>query len=189
MKHVLAATGTAAPTTRCYWVVPGALLAGAYPEDKEPELRGERAKQLWAAGIRTFVSLVEVHEHGPGHPNLARYAPKVEELAAAAGVRSMCLRFPIPDLGVTSFDAMATILDVIDLSLEAKRPVYVHCFGGVGRTGTVVACWMLRHGLATDADVLARLTELRRADAGAGHRASPENDGQRAMVRAWRGGR
>lgn len=189
MKHVLATTGTVAPTTRCYWVVPGALLAGAYPESKEPELRGERVKELWAAGIRTFVSLVEVHEHGPGFPALARYSAKVEELAAADGVRAMCLRFPIPDLGVTSFDAMTTILDVIDLSLEARRPVYVHCFGGVGRTGTVVACWMLRHGLATDADVLAKLQELRHADGVAVHRPSPENDGQRAMVRAWRGGR
>lgn len=42
-------------------------------------------------------------------------------------------------------------------------------------------------GLVTDADVLAKLQELRRADAVAADRPSPENDGQRAMVRAWRG--
>ena len=42
---------------------------------------------------------------------------------------------------------MAAILDAVDDALSAGRGVYVHCLGGIGRTGTVVGCWLVRHGL------------------------------------------
>ena len=56
---------------------------------------------------------------------------------------------------------MTAILDAIDTSLTGGRLVYVHCWGGVGRTGTVVGCWLLRHGLATRDAVLDTLAQLR----------------------------
>ena len=34
----------------------------------------------------------------------------------------------------------------IDEAMSAGKAVYVHCWGGVGRTGTVVGCWLVRHG-------------------------------------------
>ncbi len=37
----------------------------------------------------------------------------------------------------------------------------MHCWGGVGRTGTVVGCWLVRHGL-DDGDAIARIATLRR---------------------------
>ena len=33
---------------------------------------------------------------------------------------------------------------------EGLEPVYVHCWGGIGRTGTVVGCWLVRHGMTGD---------------------------------------
>ena len=42
--------------------------------------------------------------------------------------------------------AMVTILDTIDQAVADGRTVYVHCWGGVGRTGTVVGCYLVRHG-------------------------------------------
>jgi protein tyrosine phosphatase len=56
------------------------------------------------------------------------------------------------------------VLDFIDAELAAERPVYVHCFGGIGRTGTVVGCWMIRHGLASKGDVTRVLARLRLKD-------------------------
>lgn len=183
----LAPAGTPAPAPRCYWVVRGLLLAGAYPESPKLEERGERASALWRAGIRTFVSLVEEDEPSPIGADLASYVPAVAALSTHVGDRGTCLRLPIRDLSVPTTDAMRTILGVIDLSLEAGRPVYVHCLGGIGRTGTVVGCWMRRHGLASRDDVLAVLAQLRRADVTHVHRASPEMPAQREMVLGWSG--
>jgi protein-tyrosine phosphatase len=53
--------------------------------------------------------------------------------------------------------------------------VYVHCQGGIGRTGTVIACLLVEEG--EDAEVvLDRLSE----------RGSPETERQKRFVREWR---
>ncbi len=66
--------------------------------------------------------------------------------------------------------------------------MYVHCWGGIGRTGTVVGSWLVRHGVMAPEQALDLLTELRASDRGAGHRRSPETPEQRAFVRRWRPG-
>lgn len=185
MTTTLAPDGTPPPAERSYWVVPGLLAGGAYPETPDPAQRGARVAALWAAGIRTFVDLTEEGEANPSGVPLAAYAPFVRARAAQTGERATCLRLPIRDLDVATPDGTRTILEAIDLSLDAGRPVYVHCLGGVGRTGTVIACWLLRHGLASREDVLATLARLRRADVARGGRPAPENELQRARVRGW----
>ncbi len=59
----------------------------------------------------------------------------------------------------------------------ANGAVYVHCWGGVGRTGTVVGCWLLRHGYAVPSDVIDTIQSLRQVDPVRGH-ASPRTDAQ-----------
>ena len=61
----------------------------------------------------------------------------------------------------------------------------MHCWGGVGRTGTAVGCWLVRHGLDRG-DPIARIAALRTRSAAA--RPSPETPGQVALVRGWRRG-
>jgi len=68
--------------------------------------------------------------------------------------------------------------------LEAER---IHCFGGVGRTGTAVCCWLLRHGLAAPQDVITTLQELRQADHQTKGRKAPETSEQIAFVEGWLG--
>ena len=45
-------------------------------------------------------------------------------------------------------------------SVERGNAVYVHCWGGIGRTGTVVGCWLVETGGAGD-DVLEAIKALR----------------------------
>ncbi|MFM7931942.1 MAG: dual specificity protein phosphatase family protein, partial [Pirellula sp.] len=80
---------------------------------------------------------------------------------------------------------MRNILDAIDHSLDKKTPVYLHCFGGIGRTGTVICCWLLRHGYANSEDVFDLLSKLRKADLERATWPAPENDAQREFVRTW----
>lgn len=179
----LTSESEAAPD-RAYWVVKPWLLAGAYPGHPDAVKHAARVHAIRAAGCTTFVNLVQEDEINNGGQPFRSY---VEALDACEGFveRVSCLRFPVKDLWVPSRAMMRGILDAIDLSLEARRAVFVHCFGGVGRTATVVGCWMIRHGLASSADVMSVLARLRTADKVAGKRDAPESPEQKAFVRAW----
>ena len=79
---------------------------------------------------------------------------------------------------------MREVLDAIDASLEARLPVYVHCYGGIGRTGTVVGCWLVRHGL-TGRAALGKIMELRKEFAGP-YDSSPKPRSRRRFVANWK---
>ena len=170
------------PAERCYWVVPAQLLAGAYPGSADAGEHEQRITALYAAGMRTFVSLMEPDERDGHRRAFVPYADRLERFSTAVS----CVRFPIRDLSVPTVAEMRSILDAIDASLAALRPVYLHCFGGIGRTGTVVGCWLIRHQLAAPENVLEVLCELRRADRARSDRRAPELDAQVRFVRAWR---
>jgi ADP-ribosylglycohydrolase/protein-tyrosine phosphatase len=173
------------PTVRSYWVVENRFLAGAYPGSPDRSQHRQRVEQLWHAGIRTFINLVEEHETNNAGQPFARYDDILRELAHEAGEQVAHIRLPVRDLSVPSNDGMRSILDAIDLSLAADRPVYIHCFGGVGRTGTAVCCWMLRHELASPNEVVKTLAQLRQADQQTKGRKAPENAEQIKFVEAW----
>ena len=78
---------------------------------------------------------------------------------------------------------MASILETIDGLLASGREVYVHCYGGIGRTGTVVGCFLARHGMA-GAEALEQIARWRERTPDGWIR-SPETDEQRRMVLNW----
>jgi len=169
------------PTRSSYWVVPSQLLAGGYPgAPVEPE-HSEKIHALIDAGVRTFVSLMEEHETNHRGEGFNPYL----EIAQAYEPSVEFHRFPIKDLSLPTKPAMIETLDAIDRFIETRPKVYVHCWGGVGRTGTVIGCWLLRHGVVEAGGVLQRLKELRRHDVERGRRQSPETDAQCEFVVAW----
>ena len=89
----------------------------------------------------------------------------------------------MPDFGIPGIGQMRMILDTIDEAIAAGRTVYVHCYAGVGRTGTVIGCYLVRHG-SSAGDALASLAEWRRGIP-TERRISPETEEQRRFVRAW----
>ena len=172
---------TAGPPTafqRSYWVIPGKLMADCYPGAKTAAEAQEKLNGMVAAGIRHTVSLMEEGETGRhGEPFVPYEAP-----FRSRGIN--CVRMPIRDMNIPSVDEMRAILDGIDSGIAAGTPTYVHCWGGKGRTGTVVGCYLIRHGLAQPASAVDRITELQAMTNGT-LSPSPENERQRRFVAEW----
>ncbi len=164
------------PIPDAYWVVPGRLLAGEYPGARQEAEARRKVRRFLDAGITFFLDLTQEGE-------LAPYALMLEEEAAARQMAVEHHRAPIPDLGTPTPGEVARILDVIDAAIGAGHRVYVHCWGGVGRTGVIVGCYLVRRGL-TGPQALAEIERLRAGTPDA-YRASPETAEQRARVRTW----
>lgn len=182
---VLAIPRAAPPTTRGYWVIENRFLAGAYPGAIDPIEHAAKLDRLLVAGLRTFVNLMEEDETGHEGLPFPRYEQYFRQVAAQYEHPLEHHRIPIRDLGVPTAATMQKILDTIDDSLAADRPVYVHCWGGIGRTGTVIGCWLIRHGYATPERVFELIERLRWSDPKVRTRISPETDKQMNFVRRW----
>ena len=166
------------PIPDSYWVRAAALLAGEYPGARGDTEAAQKLTALLDAGVTMFVDLTE-----PGEYSLRPYFPLAQQIAAGRGIAVLHRRFAIPDMGVTTPARLAALLDAIDAALANGHVLYVHCYGGIGRTGTVIGCWLVRHG-QTGEQALATIAELRR-DTPDGWRTSPETEAQTRMVLTW----
>lgn len=158
-----------------WWVEPGRVLAGEYP-GYHVEAR-ERLAVLLDAGIRTIVDLTTVDD------GLDPYRDTWFEFGATRGLDVRHERRPIPDVDIIDADGYREIVELIRSETAASRGVYIHCWGGIGRTGTVVGCLLAEHGDTID-EVLARLAALRAGTRKAGRR-SPETDAQIEVIATW----
>lgn len=169
------------------YVVPGTrLVAGEYPgkyPGKYPSAgapaAAEKLQQYLDAGIRAFIDLTQPEDR------LEPYVATLRELAGEQGVQVSWERFGIRDVSTCEPDHMRRILDTIDARLAEGYATYVHCWGGVGRTGMVVGCWLVRQGRDGE-EALRHVQELFGTVAKSHrHRSSPETDAQREVVRTW----
>jgi protein-tyrosine phosphatase len=91
---------------------------------------------------------------------------------------------PVKDTWIPSRIEMCTILDRIDQCIAENKTVYLHCWGGRGRTGTVVGCFLKRHRLSSGQRVFNLIQELRK-DTIDQEKPSPETSQQINMVLSW----
>lgn len=140
------------PLPASYWVEPGRFLAGEYPGRPDPEQMRQRAIALLESGFDTFIDLTVPGEREP-------YLPALQAHAADFGLSLSHQRFSIGDLGLPTNEQMAHILKAVDEALAVGRKVYLHCWAGVGRTGTAVGCYLVQHGMPPD-QALTHLAEI-----------------------------
>lgn len=163
---------TLQPIEQCYWVVPGKFLAGEYPRDRNRDSSISKINSLILAGVSVFIDLTEEDE------GLLPYSDLIGNASHE--------RFPIPDLSIPKLPEITlALLDTIDHHIRQERVVYLHCWGGVGRTGTMVGCWLSRHGYRGK-DALERLRTLWRKCAKSRYRRSPETRKQEKYILEWK---
>ena len=137
------------PTDTSHWVDAGRqLLASAYPGDKDEEKHQTKVAALLAAGITHVISLQPEREAESFRP----YAHLMPTITFH--------RFPIEDKCAAKSD-LWVLIDYIDTILVDKsNRVLVHCWGGHGRTGLVMALWLAKHYGLNATDAIRRNDEL-----------------------------
>jgi protein tyrosine/serine phosphatase len=166
------------PISQSYWVEPGRFLAGEYPGQYSEETSRQQLDAFLEAGFHTFIDLTGSNETVP-------YRGILLEEARTYDVEVNPQKFPIGDMRVPSPETMLSILDTIDDALQNGRKIYVHCLGGIGRTGTTVGCYLVRRGLSGEEALNQLSVWWRTVPKSRIHFRSPETSDQMDFIRNW----
>ena len=158
---------------KVYWVIRGRFLAGVYPGALQEAQARSQINWLMQQGADYFIDLTEA-----GEANLLPYEKILYQQAASQGVAVSYQRMPIQDFSTPTEATLRGILDNVDRALITGRCIYLHCLGGVGRTGTVVGCYLVHHGMSGE-DALRQVSAWRGVN-------SPETFLQQQMVLNWK---
>ncbi len=165
-------------------VVEGHLYAGPYPSSPFKDEAIQKAHAFLDLGIDLFVDLTREGEYGSKNRQLFSYAPLLVKVAESRGVAPpRHIRRAIPDMGIPSVDEMVETVELIEAANASGETVYLHCWGGIGRTGTVLGCLAVNRGTPHD-EVLEELARQRAGTQRAIYEA-PQTDAQRAFVLGW----
>ncbi len=88
-------------------------------------------ERLYDHGIRAIVSLTE---------------EMPQELVGVSQFK--LLHLPIVDMSAPDSEQIMRFIDFVDRMIGEGRAVGVHCLAGLGRTGTMVACYLVTRGMS-----------------------------------------
>lgn len=127
--------------SRFSWVLPDQLAGSGRPGRYAPLERD--LAFLREKGVDVIISLLE------STLNLKEYVE--------AGFDTH--HFPVEDFTAPTLDQTADACDIIETSIAGGGRVLVHCNAGIGRTGTLLACFLAHQGVEPEAAVRRIRTE------------------------------
>lgn len=120
------------PISNCYKVMER-VYAGEYPRELDEQKSTIKIMRFVLFGITHFIDLTEEGELRPYDQMLASPMQHIW--------------FPIQDVSIpANIESVKDLIGQIQgiLNESDRNKVYIHCWGGVGRTGTIVGC-LLSH--------------------------------------------
>lgn len=151
------------PIDKSYNFLNENLFCGEYPGNPDPVNARKRVKTFTEFGIQCFIDLTEEKELN----EYACYLPK----------NVLHHRFPIRDTATP--DAPLDILPLmhlLDNMLSCGQKVYLHCWGGIGRTGLAAACYACWQTGCSGEAALHLVAESFRDNPKSNYTNSPENE-------------
>lgn len=166
------------PFERSYWVIPNKLIVGEIPSAIEERETFQKLDGLIQTNVKLVINLMEEDEVNLEDKPFPDYFQYLNE----RGVET--IRIPIEDMYIPTKETMHEILNIINKITKENKIVYVHCWGGIGRTGTVVGCFLKQFQMAYNHNVFEFIDYLKRTTSIA-QRLSPETEEQRNFILNW----
>ena len=172
--------------------------AGRGPERSPDALGSGRCRACAATPSVTDCSRARIQARGGGHGRWRTTGSRCSSISLTRRIRSTATAISSTGTADRAPDPRHGHADRGPRDADPRRHrrgasppaarVYVHCWGGVGRTGTVVGCWLVRHEPRQTVIRSRRIAALRAGIAG-GATLARDARGRSTLVRGWRRGR
>jgi len=137
------------PFPQSYWVIPGILCVGPYPSGLSVEEKYDKARAIIEHRFRTIINLTAPGELSASGEPFFDYKTLIEK----TNFRSGLIHFEQhgwPDAEAPPLNTLLHVTQLVDANARAGRKTYLHCYGGHGRSGTVIAAWLILKGKTYD---------------------------------------
>ena len=119
------------------WLIEGKLAGSAIPTSKD------EIKWLQEQGVKSIVTIREI-------PLDDEWVDEMKYLHVLSD-----------DMGVPSFDDLKNSVEYVRERIQNNEPVMVHCLAGLGRTGTILACYLIKYEKMSAENAIQHVREKR----------------------------